>query len=175
MKQGPLIFTSKGAIVTRIIRKYLHFHRKIHKKWFADSQIVVEVFFKQYWSVFQPYMIFILLAKSRSIDSLILILASLYGAIVTESIIKCIYSDWKLNKESNGGVYIIFIDYFGRNKRIFFVPCHPFMFPFLSMTIPIYSVLQSETEYKKGKRLCWNIQCSGLLKVSSVKLIYIKR
>ena len=52
-------------------------------------------------------MVFILLAKSPSRDSLILILASIQGAIVTETIIKCIHSDCKLNKKSDGGIYIL--------------------------------------------------------------------
>ena len=64
-------------------------------------------FFKQYLSVFQPYMVFILLGTSRSRGSLVLFLACVQGAIVTEGIIKCIYSDCKLNKESDGGNYIL--------------------------------------------------------------------
>ena len=52
-------------------------------------------------------MVFILLATSRSRGSPILFLVSIQGAIVMESIIKCIYSDCKLNKKTDGGNYIL--------------------------------------------------------------------
>ena len=77
-------------------------------------------------------MVFILLATSRSRGLLILILASLQGAIVTDSITKCIYFDCKLNKESDGGIYILSIDYFGRYKS-FCIGISPVYVPF-----PVY-------------------------------------
>ena len=44
---------------------------------------------------------------SLTVISSIFIPASLKGAIVTESRIQCIYSDLKVNKESDGGNYIL--------------------------------------------------------------------
>ena len=77
-------------------------------------------------------MVFILLAKSQSRGSLILILASLQGTIVTESIIKCIYSDCKLNKKSDGDNYILVHGLF-LALNSFFVAMSPVYVPF-----PVY-------------------------------------
>ena len=62
---------------------------------FVILKFLYNCFIKRYLSVFQPYTVSILLAKSRSRDPLILILAFIQGVIVTESIIKCIYSECK--------------------------------------------------------------------------------
>ena len=48
-------------------------------------------------------------------------------------------------------IILLSIDYFGRYKS-FCGAMSPVYVPFLSMTIPIYSVLRSKTEYKKKNR-----------------------
>ena len=95
--------------MTRTITKYIYFHSKINKESIGDTQNVVELLFQAILFVFQPYTVhsLILLNRSRSRGSLILFLTSIQGAIVTKSIMKCIYSDCKLNKESDGGTYIL--------------------------------------------------------------------
>ena len=52
-------------------------------------------------------MVFILLVKSRSRDSLLLILASIQGAIVAEIVIKCKKSEDKFNKKYDGDNHLL--------------------------------------------------------------------
>ena len=94
--------------MTRSITKYIYFHSKINKESIGDTQNLVELLFQAILFVFQPYIAHSLawFNRSRWKGSLILFLTSIQGAIVTKSIIKCIYSNCKLNKESDGGNYI---------------------------------------------------------------------
>ena len=79
--------------------------------------------------------------RSRPSDSPILLPPSKKGAIVTESIIKCVFSDWIFDEECDGDIRIFVHQVFFVLFELFVYQCHPFMFRFLSMTIPIYAVL----------------------------------
>ena len=100
---------------------------------------------------FNIHGVFILLASFRSRNSLIQLLASIQGAIVTESIIKCNFLTGSLIRKLIVIFIFLLIHYFGRYMT-FVCPCRPFMFPFLSVTIPRYSVLQSKIGYNKWKK-----------------------
>ena len=57
--------------------------------------------------VFRIYMVFNVLARSRRRVLPIYIFASKQGAIVVESITKCMISDWKFNGKSDGNIHIL--------------------------------------------------------------------
>ena len=69
-----------------------------------------------------------------------ILLASIQGSIVTENVINCTFSDRKFHEKSYGNIHIL-VHLFWASFEFLCTHVTHFMFPFLSMTFPIYSVL----------------------------------
>ena len=125
----------------------MFFNRKFTEESDDDTRVLLEWLHLALFDFFQTYVVFVLLAWPR-----------LRGWLISLLVCTGRYFHWKYNK-----VYVFWLDIWLGIWRwysyscpliilgviwVLVYPCHAFMFPFLSMSIPIYSVLRSKTEYR---------------------------
>ena len=82
-------------------------NRNINEELDGDACVWVEQLCLALFDNFRVYMVSILLAISRPRDSAISLLTSIQGAILTENIMKCTFSDSKFNENSGSNIHIL--------------------------------------------------------------------